>query len=396
MSLNADQVANAVPSTVFLQRRWTSLRSFFMSRRIRLWAMYWGVWVLLGVYMATMDAVMFPKLPFMGTVLPMNVLQNLAWGCAGLGVLALARRWPLQHFSWADRKNWAIHLVGSVMIAVVTLWIIWLISLGFEGSEKAAKSLSDPVWSYLHFFSEYFHINLLLMWAVLGAFHGIRIFEKYRKREVEAAQLESQLALAQTQALQMQLQPHFLFNTLNSIAALIHSDAEAADRMVSRLADLLRMTLDSGTSQEISLRREISFIDAYLGIEGIRFKDRLEVIKDIPAECLDAMVPAFLLQPLVENAIKHGVADMAEPSRVEIRARHELDQLVLEVIDNGRGVNGNGNRKNGIGTQNTAARLQLMYKTNHRFALHSLAELGQGRGTRAVVHIPWSVEHAEK
>jgi two-component system LytT family sensor kinase len=301
-----------------------------MNERLRRWLMYWGVWMLLGVYMATMDAVMFPKMRFFGSVLPMNLLQNLAWGTAGLGVLALARRWPLEHFTWVDRKNWAIHLFGSVMIAIFTLWIIWLISLGFAESAESAKALSDPFKSYFHFFSEYFHINLLLMWAVLGAFHGIRIFERYRKREVQAAQLESQLAVAQTQALQMQLQPHFLFNTLNSIAALIHSDAEAADQMVSRLADLLRMTLDSGTGQEISLRQEMAFADAYLGIEGIRFQDRLTVIKDVPFECLDAMVPAFLLQPLAENAIKHGVADMAGPSTIEIRARHEQEWLILE------------------------------------------------------------------
>jgi LytS/YehU family sensor histidine kinase len=127
----------------------------------------------------------------------------------------------------------------------------------------------------------------------------------------------------------MQLQPHFLFNTLNSIAALIHCDAEAADRMVSRLADLLRMALDSGNAQEITLHQEMALIDAYLGIEGIRFHDRLTVNKDIAADCLDVMVPALLLQPLVENAIKHGVSDKAEPSSITIRAHHQQQWLTL-------------------------------------------------------------------
>jgi two-component system LytT family sensor kinase len=357
-----------------------------MSERVRRWALYWGIWLLLGVYMATMDSMMYPGMHFLGSVLPLNLLQNLVWGGAGLGVLALARRWPIEHFAWADRRNWTIHLFGSVSIAVVALWIIWWIAIGFADPTHLAKAMTDPVKSYFRFFSEYFHVNLLLMWAVLGAFHGVRIYERYRKRELDAAQLESRLAAAQTQALQMQLQPHFLFNTLNSIAALIHSDAEAADRMVSRLADLLRMTLDSGTSQQISLRQELAFSDAYLSIEGIRFQDRLKVIKDVPAECLDAMVPAFLLQPLVENAIKHGVADMASPSTIEIRVRHEQEWLTLEVIDNGRGVGGN--RKNGIGTNNTATRLQLIYRDRHSFTLEGLP----GQGTRAMVRIPWSLE----
>jgi two-component system LytT family sensor kinase len=368
------------------QRRIAKGKAFAMNQRVRSWLIYWGVWMLLGVYMATMDAVRFPQMPFISTILPMNLAQNFAWGCAGLGVMWLARRWPIEHFAWAEIRNWIIHLIGTVVIALIGLYAIWLIAIAFHDPAEPGKSMNDPNHSYFHFFREYFHVNLLLMWAVLGAFHGIRIFERYRRREVEAAKLESQLATAQTQALQMQLQPHFLFNTLNSITALIHSDSEAADRMVSRLADLLRMTLDSGTQQRITLRQEMAFTDAYLGIEGIRFHDRLSVTKDVPADCLDAIVPAFLLQPLVENAIKHGVADMATPSTIEIRARHDEQWLTLEVIDNGRGMNGN--RKSGIGTQNTAARLQVMYKENHSFTLESPA----GLGTRATVKIPWSVE----
>ncbi|HXA48439.1 MAG TPA: histidine kinase [Burkholderiaceae bacterium] len=361
-----------------------------MNQRVRAWLFYWSIWGFLGVYMATMDEVMYPKMHFFTTIIPMNLAQNFAWGCAGLGVLWMARRWPIERFAWDEIKNWTIHLFGSVIIALIGLYMIWMIAIAFQDPSEMSKNVNDPEHGYFHFFKAYFHVNLLLMWAVLGAFHGLRIFERYRKREVEAAKLESQLATAQTQALQMQLQPHFLFNTLNSIAALIHSDSNAADRMVSRLADLLRMTLDSGTRQQISLRQEMAFTDAYLGIEGIRFQDRLTVTKDVPAECLDAAVPAFLLQPLVENAIKHGVADMATPSTIEIRARHEPPWLTLEVLDNGRGVNGN--RKSGIGTQNTAARLQLMYKDRHTFSLLSTP----GNGTRALVQIPWSVEPTAK
>lgn len=355
-----------------------------MSERLRGWCVYWGAWALLGVYMATMDAVMYPKEPFFTYFLPMNLLQNLVWGIAGLGIMALARRWPLEHLSFAEAWVWTIHLFGSIVIAMVGLVIIWLISIAFAESTFRAKVLEHPFRSYYRFFTMYFHINLLLMWAVLGAFHGIRLVEKFQKRELEAAQLENRLSQAQNQALRMQLQPHFLFNTLNSISALIHSDGEAADRMLSRLADLLRMTLDSGPEQEIPLRQEMAFTDAYLAIEEIRFHDRLRVVRDIPADCLEAKVPAFILQPLVENAIKHGVGDRAQPSTLQIRARREYDWLTLEVIDDGRGMEEGS--KGGIGTQNTQARLRLMYQDRQAFSLRSVA----GQGTTAFVRIPCS------
>ena len=360
-----------------------------MTQKLRRWLIYWGVWAVLGIYMATMDAVRFPSMSFFTTLIPMNMLQNFVFGCAGVGVIALAWRWPLEKFVWGEWKNWVIHLAGSIVLAIFALWVTYQIAGEFETAHKTATDLANAEHgdhSFTHFFTQYFHVYLLLLWAVLGAFHGIRIFDRFQKRELEAAQLESQLAQSQTQALRMQLQPHFLFNTLNSIAALIHSDAEAADRMVSRLANLLRMTLDSGTAQEITLRQEMALTDAYLGIEGIRFHDRLTVKKDISDDCLNALVPAFLLQPLVENAIKHGVADKAEPSSITIRARHQQQWLTLEVIDTGRGMNGS--RKNGIGTNNTSTRLQLMYKDCHTFTLESQP----GQGTRAVVQIPWSLE----
>ncbi len=347
--------------------------------------MYWAAWLMLGLYMATMDWTMFPKAPFLTRLLPMNLLQSLAWGVAGLGVIATARRWPLTHFGWDERRNWSIELLASVVFAALALMLVWFISILFSEAGMPGKVLGDPWHFMMRYFSRYFHISLLFMWAVLGAYHGMWIFAKYRKREIEAVQLESRLAQAQNAALQMQLRPHFLFNTLNSISALMHSDTESADRMLSRLADLLRMTLDSGNSQEIVLSREMAIIDAYLSIEMIRFQDRLQVSKTIEPACLNALVPAFLLQPLVENAIKHGVADNVHMSTIEIRARQDGPWLILEVIDNGKGVSETS--RSGIGTQNTGARLQLLYQERHAFTLESLP----GQGTRALVRLPFSL-----
>ncbi len=338
--------------------------------------------MLLGVYMASMDAVMYPKERFFTHLLPMNLLQNAAWGVSGLGILALARRWPLEHLSAREWPRLAMHLVGSVLVALVGLAVIWGISLLFLDPQWRAKILGMPFLSFRRFFSQYFHVNLLLMWAVFAAFHGVRIYEKYRERELESAQLEGRLAQAQNQALRMQLQPHFLFNTLNSISALVSSDGEAAERMLSRLADLLRLTLDPSLGQEVPLRQELAFIEAYLGIERIRFQDRLHVHYEVPAECLEARVPAFLLQPLVENAIRHGVADLARPSTLVLRARREEAWLHLEVEDAGKGL---GENHAGIGTSNPASRLRLMFKERQAFELES----APGRGTRARIRIPW-------
>ncbi len=349
--------------------------------------------MLLGLYMASMDLMRYPKAHFLAQLLPMNLLQNLAWGLAGLGVMAVARRWPLLQFNWAERKNWLIELLACVAIAVLALVMLWLVAMLYAEPEIIMKARANPWHWFLRYSSMYFHISLLLMWAVLGAWHGMHIYQRYRQRELEAAQLESRLAQAQNAALQMQLRPHFLFNTLNSISALIHSDADNADRMVSRLADLLRMTLDSGNSQQIPLSREMAIIDAYLSIELIRFQDRLQVSKDIPASCLNALVPAFLLQPLVENAIKHGVADQIHLSTIDIRVRHEDPWLILEVLDNGKGVSAqarSGGGKgigSGIGTQNTEARLQLLYQERHSFTLENMP----GQGTRALVRIPYTL-----
>jgi two-component sensor histidine kinase len=359
-----------------------------MFARNRNWIMYWAAWMLLGVYMATMDLMMFPSAPFAGRLLPMNLLQNLAWGTAGLGVMAIARRWPLSGFGWSERKNWAIELLGSVVIAALALLLLWGISLLFADPAVLVKARANPAASCLRYFSHYFHISLLLMWVVLGAFHGMCLYKKYRQRELESVQLESRLAQAQNAALQMQLRPHFLFNTLNSISALMHSDTESADRMLSRLADLLRMTLDSGTSQQIPLSREMAIMDAYLSIEMIRFQDRLQVTKDVPMACQNALVPAFLLQPLVENAIKHGVADNAHLSTIHIGVRHEAPWLILEVVDNGKGVSATS--RSGIGTCNTSARLQLLYQERHRFSLDNLP----AQGTRALVCIPYTLAGA--
>ncbi len=352
-----------------------------MSAKLRIWLAYWGAWTLMGFYMTTMDMVMWPK-EKIGHLVLLNLLQNLIWGVAGLGVLLLARRWPIERIAWREWRPLLLHLVASLLITLLGLIVVWLVAVGFSTPEYRAKALQTPLSSFRRFFSSYFHLNLVFMWAVLGAYHGLRMHQRLKAQQLEAAQLGARLAQAQNQALRMQLQPHFLFNTLNSISALIHSDPESADRMLSRLADLLRMTLESGADQFVTLRQELAFSQGYLAIERIRFHDRLQVDVDVPPECLEARVPPFLLQPLVENAIKHGVADLARASRIQVRARREGEALLLEVEDDGRGFE---QGRRGIGTGNTVERLQLLYRDRQSFSLVSES----GKGTLARIRLPF-------
>jgi LytS/YehU family sensor histidine kinase len=220
------------------------------------------------------------------------------------------------------------------------------------------------------------------MWAVVAAFHGLRIYRKYKTREVEAARLETRFAEAQNLALRMQLQPHFLFNTLNSISALVHSNPEGADEMISRLGDFLRSTLDAPHEQLVTLRRELAFIQDYLAIEQIRFQDRLRVETQIPADLMELRVPSFILQPLVENALKHGLADRPQGGTLQLRARKEPGSLVLEIQDDGEGfVPGH----EGVGLANVRSRLGLLYKGRHQLDILGAS----GRGTLVVLRLPF-------
>jgi LytS/YehU family sensor histidine kinase len=204
-------------------------------------------------------------------------------------------------------------------------------------------------------------------------------YRRYREREQAAEQLARGLSEARLQALKMQLQPHFLFNTLNAISALIPDEAKPARRMIARLGDLLRVTLEHEETQEVTLREELAFLEPYLEIEQARLEDRLTVVMNIAPETLDALVPHLMLQPLVENAIRHGIAARIEPGRVEISSSREpADRLQLEIRDDGRGLNGDGgvSSRRGVGLTNIRSRLEQLYGGGHHFKLENQAAGG--------------------
>jgi len=345
------------------------------------WGWYWGIWALMGLYMTTWDLALYPSSSVL-RLLVMNLAQNGVWGVLGLCLLGLANRRPIESFAWRHWPVWSLHLLASVAVAALGLFVAYCISLLVQSSEWKEPMTWAMVRKGLpRFYRAYFHTNLLFMWAVVAAFHGLRIYRKYKTREVEAARLEARFAEAQNLALRMQLQPHFLFNTLNSISALVHSNPDGADEMISRLGDFLRTTLDAPPDQLVSLRRELAFIRDYLAIEQIRFQDRLQVEIQIPTELMELRLPGFILQPLVENALKHGFADRPEGGTLSLRARREAGDLVLEIQDDGEGfVPG----REGVGLANVRSRLGLLYKGRTQLEL-----LGApGRGTLVVLRIP--------
>jgi sensor histidine kinase YesM len=244
------------------------------------------------------------------------------------------------------------------------------------------------VWSaeYRRSFYQFLDWELLAYAAIAGLSHAVFFSREAHRRELRTAQLEKHLVEAQLQTLQRQLQPHFLFNTLHAISALMHRDVDSADRMLSRLSDLLRMTLDTVGRQQTALKDEIDFLGKYLQIEQARLGDRLMVRWEIEDETLDCLVPNLVLQPLVENAIKHGIALASEGGTVTVRARRQAEMLWMEVEDDGRGPSETGleSLQKGIGLTNTRARLSHHYGAHYRFEFHKRA------GTFAVViALPW-------
>jgi LytS/YehU family sensor histidine kinase len=222
-----------------------------------------------------------------------------------------------------------------------------------------------------------------ISWAMLGIAHAWNSYAVYWRRELRASQLETALTRAQLHSLKAQLHPHFLFNTLNSISALIPRDAEAADRMLARLGDLLRMALEDSGAQVATLERELRFVHTYLEIEQVRFGPRLAVRTEVEEGLERVTVPCLLLQPLVENALRHGVAKKAGPGSLAVRVQRAGAALRLEVEDDGPGLPAV--FKEGVGLANTKARLRRLYGADHAFRL----ERGQAGGVLVTIELPY-------
>jgi two-component system, LytTR family, sensor kinase len=285
------------------------------------------------------------------------------WAALAPAIFWLARRFSLSRATWV--RYLPVHLVAALLVHVVHE-SGYVILERVSGLEDDLPPLSQ---SLLLFVTKRSAFNLLVYSGIVAAAHALALHRRYRERERVTLQLETKLARAQLEALKIQLQPHFLFNTLNTISALLHRDAEAADRVLSRLGDLLRLSLQHSGRQEVMLRQELEFLERYLEIQQTRFQDRLTVRFDADPEVLDALVPTLVLQPLVENAVRHAIEPRAGPGHLSIRARRHDGRLSLEVADDGPGLVPATLSGSGIGLANTRARLEQLYGKAHCFSL---------------------------
>lgn len=271
-------------------------------------------------------------------------------------------------------------------------------NFGTGSSSKGSRSKQEPPPGGLPglpggALSARARLNVPVYWVVVCGAHALMFYRRSQDRERRSLELAASLAQAKLQALRMQLQPHFLFNTLNAISTLVHRDANAADEMIGNLSDFLRLTLEHADQQEIPLREELEFVRRYLAIEQVRFGERLKVEIDVAGEFLAIPVPALILQPLVENALRHGLEPKTGGGLLRLTAERSNGWLQLSVIDNGRGLPATPPQRTGIGVANTRERLRERYGAGSGAGLDLTP--ATGGGTAAVIRIPISGTAAE-
>ncbi|MEP7098383.1 MAG: histidine kinase [Dokdonella sp.] len=351
------------------------------QHKLRAWSLSFGFWTLLALSYAVSSVISsisegHPASWF--RALTWFLLDFYLWMALTPLVGWLGR---LRTHGW--RRFWLMHLPCSVVIASVES--IFMLSIYWWWCGPSPHSTVTTVSAYIHAEGAYkFHFGLLTYWLLLVVLRGIASQRSLKDERLRNSQLEAQLAQSQLQALRMQLQPHFLFNTLNAISALALADPPQARLMISRLSDFLRLTLEERHAQQVPLSREIQLLECYLGIQQVRFQDRLAVHLDMAGDTVDALVPSLILQPLVENALRHGLLDKIDRGNLYISTRRDGGQLRMRVDDDGLGLPVGGHLE-GIGLSNTRARLHGLFGDAASIDLLRMAD----GGTRAELHIPF-------
>lgn len=339
-----------------------------LSRRLVRYGLIWGVWTLVALFFSTQIYVMY-----YAENQPIRYLQGFLvqasacyiWALATPLILWLARRFRIERSNWVRRS--LLHFLFSI---VLTSTLIALHFVAFMTVMGRASQISPlRMFNFL-----YYNLDrwALVYWFILLLSHALNYYNSYRKNELKASKLQTQLVQSQLEALKMQIHPHFLFNTLHSISALLSRDTDGARKMITRLGDFLRLTLENSGSMEVTLQQEIEFLNGYLEIERIRFQDRLTTDIRVDPEVLDVRVPNLILQPIVENAMRHAIGHSAS-GRVEVIAAPRNGVVRIEVKDNGPGIDADhmieARRGRGLGLANTRARLAGIYGDAARFEL---------------------------
>jgi two-component system, LytTR family, sensor kinase len=352
-----------------------SLRETAKTITAKQWALVSASWVGMAILTSSQLVTFYgPKFPastwydWLWRFLP-DVAYAALWIISFPLVLWVSRRFPLEEFKW---RYAAVHLVFGTAIVLTTMFCRVTVMSAVWAEKNTVSQIIRLMYSIADNGTLSYLFSLVLCFTI--TYYG-----NYRERELAASQLETQLVQAQLQALKSQLHPHFLFNALNTIAMLIRTKKEeSAIDMVAGLSDYLRTTLSSYDAQLVPLRQEISLLTLYLDIQRVRFQDRLSVEWDIDPALLDSMVPGLILQPLVENAIQHGIAKASAAGRLTIRAAKEDGMLAVRITDDGPGLGPDwrANPGSGIGLKNTKARLEKLYPSGYRLELRNNPKAG--------------------
>lgn len=355
------------------------------SRQFRVFelGLIFGWWAIWGVFIAGQYLAVYAAAGISISLLDAAsraYLGAVVWALITLIAFGLSRRFPL------DRRPRytaiAVHVTAGAALASAEAIATFAVgqAAGWVLPEEFPR----------HFFTG-FPSNLIYYWLLVGVGHGLNFYRRYREREANAARLEARLAQAELHLLKSQLHPHFLFNTLQAISTLMHRNPRAADRMLSRLSELLRVALDYSSTQEVSLEEELAFLEPYLEIERARLGDRLSFELDVKENVLSARVPHMILQPLVENAIRHGVAPRVAPGHIRVFARGRRNRLDLEVSDDGPGVPDGQPMNGGLGLTITRVRLEQLYGGDFLFEPSN----APGGGFRVSITIPFRMDPSD-
>ncbi len=341
-----------------------------VSKKARNWALIFGVWMMVALFLTSQSSLQSQL-----SENPISIWRIFSWQLVSCTiwffltplVFKLGRDFPLDKGRWP--VSVPIHIVAGVILALFELAIDAYI-LPKLGYTRRFDAMSYGQ-IYYRFVVINLHLSFTIYWIVLIISQATEYYKKYRARELQASQLEARLAQARLQVLKMQLHPHFLFNTLNAISELIYRDPDSAEKMITDLSELLRLSFNNLETQEVPLRQELDFLQKYLEIEQMRFHDRLTIRMNIDDTAYDAAVPNMILQPLVENAIKHGLSPRSEGGHIDIAAVRSNGSLQLSVSDDGLGVpvEGISELTLGVGLSNTQLRLKHLYGDKHKFEM---------------------------
>lgn len=323
--------------------------------------------------------------------------EALVWtfiGCAWWGMtLPFIVRWSERDPLAPGRLRRQIpkHFALAAVASVASGLAIWATKWASELLLGTKPFTFRQMWGNL--FSSWLLFDLFMYGIALSIVSALAYQRQLRARELDSARLETALAQTEIKLLKAELDPHFVFNALHTISGLVHRDPAAADRMISRLSDFLRLSLSSTGAQEVTLEQELEHLRAYMEVQMVRFRGRLALEVDVPTELLSCLVPNLLLQPLIENVVKHAVAIGLRPVHAAVSARRHEAELVLEIADDGPGLAAASaaGRREGIGLANTRARLFKLYGSEHRLLLEDRAT----GGTRVEVAVPWKLDAVE-